>query len=208
MILLVFLIVGCQTDVPISPVATPIVHNDSPVAVDLKAAIKFKQYNGQERFTLKPKSDGAKLEDASGQEILRLKQDSTQKIKIKDPQEQVLGYVVSANHAWKLKSPDQSQDLFVLRRQGDGDYQLKTGSNQLVYRLKVRDYGYEIETASKDSLYKIKTKGSKTLLNDSKGEILLYTKPPIPPVVMASFGLDALTEAQQTALAYALAQGL
>ncbi|QUY45699.1 hypothetical protein [Acaryochloris marina] len=193
---------------PISPISIPDIQTDSSVTVDSKSGIKFRQYNGQERFTLKSQPDGAKLVDASGQVILRLKKDSAQKIKIKDHQEQVRGYVVPVDDTWKLKSPDQSQNLFILHRQKDGGYQLKTGGNQLVYRLKIQDYGYEVEMASKQSLYTIKTKRGKTLLKDSNDEILLYTKPPISPIVMASFGLDALTEAQQTALAYALSEEL
>lgn len=202
------LIVGCQTDVPISPVSIPNINTDSSVTVGSKTGVKFRQYNGQERFTLKSQPNGAKFVDASGQVILRLKKDSAQKIKIEDPREQVQGYVVPVNDTWKLKSPDQSQDLFILHRQKDGGYQLKTGDNQLVYRLKVQDYGYEVEMANKKSLYTIKTKRGKTLLKDSNNEILLYTKPPISPIVMASFGLDTLTEAQQTAFAYALSEEL
>lgn len=202
------MVIGCQTGVPISPVSIPEINKDSSGAINSKTVVKFRQFNGQERFTLKSQPYGARLENASGQEILRLKKDSTQKIKIQDPQQQELGYVVPANNTLKLKSPDQNQNLFVLHRQEGGDYQLKTGDNQLVYRLKVRDYGYEIETASEKSLYKIKTKRGKTLLKDSKNEILLYTKPPISPMMMASFGLDALSEAQQTALAYALSEDL
>ncbi|BDM83079.1 hypothetical protein [Acaryochloris marina] len=207
-ILLIPFIVGCHTDVPISPVSNPESNINSSIAGDSKTAVKFRQYNGLERFTLQSQPDGATLEDASGQKILRLKKDSTQKIKIEDPQEQVQGYVVPANNTWKLKSSDQRLDLFILRRQKNGGYQLNTGENQLLYRLKVHDYGYEVKTASNQSLYTIKTKRGKTLLKDSNDEILLYTMPPISPMVMASFGLDTLTEAQQTALAYVLGEDL
>ena len=75
--------------------------------VAVKESVKFKQDGGQERFTLKYKSDGAKLEEASGAEIARLKIDATQKVKIKDAQDTVLGYVVPTTGAWKLENAEQ-----------------------------------------------------------------------------------------------------
>ncbi len=174
--------------------------------VAVKESVKFKQDGGQERFTLKYKSDGAKLEEASGAEIARLKIDATQKVKIKDAQDTVLGYVVPTTGAWKLENAEQSEELYILRQQDDGDYKLETGGDQPIYRIKKRDYGFEIESPEKQSLYKIKVKEGKTSLRNADDTTVLYSKDKVSPIAMAAFGFDVLKPEQQAALAYAVSQ--
>ncbi|PZD75267.1 hypothetical protein C1752_00120 [Acaryochloris thomasi RCC1774] len=172
----------------------------------VKASVKFKQDGGQERFTLKYKPDGAKLEDAAGAEIARLNIDAAQKVKIKDPQDQVLGYVVPTTGAWKLENAEQSEELYILRQQDDGDYKLETGSDQPIYRIKKREYGYEIESPDKQSLYKVKEKEGKISLRNAEDQTVLYSKDKTSPIAMACFGFEVLTPEQQAALAYAVSQ--
>lgn len=166
--------------------------------------LKFKRDDGSEAFSLKFKPDGAKLVDGSDQEIARLKLDESQKVKIKGPDETVLGYVVSKGGYWKIENAEQTQELFILRRQDDGDYKLEDGNDQPLYRIKARDYGFEIETPEKQSLYKVKVKGEKTSLRNASDETVISTKSPIAPAAMASFGLDQLSQEQQAALAFAV----
>lgn len=166
--------------------------------------LKFKRDDGSEAFAIKFKADGAKLVDGSDQEIVRLKLDENQKIKIKAPDEKTLGYIISKGDYWKIENAEQTQELFVLRRQDDGDYKLEDGNDQPLYRIKARDYGFEVETTDKQSLYKIKVKGKKTSLRNANDETVLSTKSPIAPAAMASFGLDQLSQAQQAALAFAV----
>ncbi|NJM99956.1 MAG: hypothetical protein HC800_24970 [Phormidesmis sp. RL_2_1] len=178
--------------------------------------IKFKQGNGDEKFSLKFEPDGAKLVDGADQELARLTLDASihrnaggsrqgaGKVKIKDINHQVLGYVVIHDGYWKLENAAQTEELYILRLQADGDLKLEDGTDKLVYRVKRRDYGYEIESPKKTSLYKVKVKGDKTSLRNANDETVLSTKSPILSTAMACFGFDVLSPAQQAALAYAV----
>lgn len=166
--------------------------------------IQFKLAAGQDIFALKPQANGAKLVDGNNQEIARLTVDPQQKVKIKNPADQAIGYVTQGNNAWKIKDASQKQDLYILRRQADGDYKLESGNDRQVYRIKQRDYGLEIETPAKQSLYKIRSKDGKLSLRNAAGETVLYTKAKVAPIVLACFGLDELSSPQKAALAYAV----
>lgn len=164
--------------------------------------VKFKLAEGKAAFDLKPQPDGAKWVDATNQEWLRLTIDATQKIKMKDRSDRVLGYVVPEAQSWKLKNADQRQELYQLRRQSDGDYKLETGADRLVYRIKVRNDGYEIQTADQKTLYKVKVKDGKRSLRSAAGQTVLYTKSEFAPAAIACFGFDVLSREQKAALAY------
>lgn len=200
-------VLGCSRSSPeansvsTAPIPTAIADSSSPQAATEK--IKFKQAGGAEKFSLKFKSDGAKLVDEADNELARLKLDGN-KVKIKDPADEVLGYVVLQAGYWKLENAEQTEELYVLRRQDDGDFKLETGDDAQVYRIKVRDYGYEVETPEKESLYKVKTKNGKISLRDANDQTVLSTKSAMTPVAMAPFGFDVLTPPQQAALAYAV----
>ena len=171
---------------------------------NLATKVKFKLENGNEAFSLKPKDNGIKVEGADGTEIARLTVDERQKIKIKDKSDRPLGYIVTKDQAWKLENAEQTQELYILRRQSDGDYKLETGDDKQVYRIKSRDYGWEIETPQKQSLYKVKTKGDKIVLRDRNEATVIKTKGNIPSLAVACYGFDVLSEPQQSALAYAV----
>jgi hypothetical protein len=200
---------ACQTNTPTQPTAivnpaeSPTNQPDrSPSTGQTQTQIKFKQENGSDKFTLKFKNDGAKLIGDKEQEIARFKVDNG-KVKIKTSGEQTLGYIVTESEYWKVENPEQTKELYILRRQTDGDYKLETGDNQEIYRIKKRDYGLEIETPEKKSLYKIKVKEGKTTLQDASGKTVFSTKSPMIPVAIACFGFDKLTLEQQAGLAYA-----
>ncbi|MFK8184183.1 MAG: hypothetical protein AB8B99_12480 [Phormidesmis sp.] len=176
----------------------------SEVSQSAVEKIKFKQADGAEKYSLKFKSDGAKFVDANDNELARLKVDDSQKVKIKAPDETVLGYVVTQDGYWKLENAEQSEELYVLRLQDDGDLKLEDGADQPIYRIKKRDYGYEIESPEKESLYKVKVKKGKTSLRDASEETVISTKSPMIPAAMTPFGFDVLTPPQQAALAYAV----
>ncbi|NEP17114.1 MAG: hypothetical protein F6J97_09430 [Leptolyngbya sp. SIO4C1] len=166
--------------------------------------LRFKREDGSEAFSIKFKPDGAKLVDGRDQELARFNLDENQKLKIKGPNEEVLGYVVAKDGYWKLENADQTKELFILRRREDGDYKLEDGNDTQLYRIKVRDYGYEIETPQKESLYKVRVNDGKVSLRNASGETVISTKSPIAPIAVASFGLDALSPEQQAALAFAI----
>lgn len=166
--------------------------------------IKLKHDDGNDAFALKPKADGAKFVDANDQELARFTLDENDKVKIKDTNDSVLGYVIMKDGYWKIEDAQQTQELFILRAQEDGDYKLEDGNDTQLYRIKQRNYGYEVETPTKESLYKIKLKAEKLSLRDANDVTVIATKSPMLPLAMACFGLDALNPAQQAALAYAV----
>ncbi len=180
---------------PVSSTATPVSHNQT---------IKFKSDKGNELFALKPGVDGAKLIDANQKELSKFKLDTQQKLQIRNPASQPVGFVVTEPGVWKLKNADQTKELYVLRHQPDQDYKLETGANQELYRIKARGNGLEIETPDKKSLYKVKVKGDKISLRNAQDKTVLYTKGKLPPIAIACFGFDGLSREQQAALAYAV----
>lgn len=174
---------------------------DAQTAVD---QLKFKRDDGSEAFSIKFQPDGAKWVDGNDQELARFNLDENQKVKIKDASDNVLGFIVIKDGYWKVENAEQTQELFILRRQDDGDYKLEDGSDTQIYRIKVRDYGYEIETPEKESLYKVKVRDGKVSLRNAKDETVISTRAPIAPIAVASFGFDVLSPEQQAALAFAV----
>lgn len=206
-----WLLSGCSSPAPESqtaPLAPPSASAEpaqsGAIPQAAGEAIKFKQADGSERFSLKFKPDGAKLVDGQDRELVRLTLDANQKIKIKDAEDSVLGYVVSQDGYWKLENAEQTEELYILRQQPDGDLKLEDGRDRALYRIKLRDYGYEIETPEKQSLYKVKAKEGKISLRDASDQTVLSTRSAILPAAVACFGFDELTPEQQAALAYAV----
>ncbi|GAB4232214.1 MAG: hypothetical protein Kow00121_60350 [Elainellaceae cyanobacterium] len=199
------LLIGCvRTDVSVSPVSSSPSASGSPAtAVTAAETIKFKSEAGAEVFSIEPRADGAKLVDAAEVELARFTQDG-QKVKIKNPADETLGYVVMQSGYWKLENAEQTQELYILRQQDDGDYKLETGSDRPIYRIKARDYGFEIETPDKQSLYKVKLKEGKISLRNANDQTILSTRSSISPIAVACFGFDELTREQQAGLAYAV----
>jgi hypothetical protein len=193
-----------QTVPPSTAVSKPEV---SPVAQKNNTAtdkIKFKTAGGSDLFSLKQKADGAKLVDGQNQELARIKADKPGKIKIKNAADQVLGYVVTKKGDWKLKNPEQTQDLYILRRQDDGDYKLEDAAKKEVYRIKAKNKGLEIITPDKQLVYQVKVKGDKISLRKASDQTIFYSKSGLSPIAFACFGFDVLTREQQAALAYAV----
>ncbi len=197
-------VIGCSAPSEPTQSASTVQTAPSKQAVASTETIKFKRDDGAEAFSLKAMSDGAKLVDAADQELARFNVDAQQKIKIKNAADQVLGYVVPEAGYWKLENAEQSQELYVLRQQDDGDFKLETGDNQPIYRIKKREYGFEIETPQKQSLYKVKVKEGKTSLRNAQDQTILSTRSSVRPEAIAVFGFDKLSPEQQAALAYAV----
>ena len=203
---------SCKTQTPVAenkpannntPPPQQVVNN-SPSANNLTSKVKFKLENGNEAFSLKPKENGIKVESADGSEIARLTVDEQNKIKIKNAADATLGYVVSKDKFWKIENPEHTKELYILRQQADGDYKLETEGDRQIYRIKRRDYGWEIETPQKESLYKVKTKENKIVLRDKDDVMVIKTKSDFPLLAIACFGMDVMTQEQQSALAYAI----
>ena len=206
--LLTLLLTNCS-----NPTNTPTPETQTPPATQTQATpavtsrsgkVELKSEGGKAAFSLKPESDGAKLVDENDRELARLTLDSREKVKIKDSGDRAIGYVITEAKAWKIKDASQNQELYVLQRQSDGDYKLKSSANQEIYRIKKREYGFEIETPAKQSLYKIKSKDGKISLKNPSGQTVLYVKSGLVPIAIACFGFDVLSREQKAALAYAV----
>jgi hypothetical protein len=159
----------------------------------LSAKIKVKTGSGSTEMSLKPKDDGAKLVDPAEQELARYNIQG-EKLKIKDPQDKVLGYVVGAAPRFKVEDPTQQQILFKLIGQDDGDWKLEDAQDTLLVKIKKRAYGFEIEDPAEKSLYKIKVDGAKTSIRDASDQTIRYTNDPVHPLAFACLVLDAITD--------------
>ncbi len=204
--LLTLLLTNCSNSVntPTPETQTPPATQTTPAVSSKSGKIELKSEGGKAAFSLKPESDGAKLLDENDRELARLTVDSREKVKIKDSADRTIGYVVTEAQSWKIKDGSQNQELYVLQRQSDGDYKLKSGANQEIYRIKKREYGFEVETPAKQSLYKIKSKDGKISLKNPSGKTVLYVKSGLTPIAIACFGFDVLSREQKAALAYAV----
>ena len=161
----------------------------------------------QEAFCIKPEHDGAKLVAPGEVELARFTREGN-KLKVKGPDDAVLGFVVAIGDRYKLKDAEQI-DLFEFQQTPGGDWKLKDNNEELLYRIKHRPYGFEIEDASETSLFKIKKDSGKTSLRNASDETILSTKDGLAALAMVAFGLEAIESLPiRGALATAIAIGL
>lgn len=151
--------------------------------------IKLKDGEGAAAYSLKKKDDGAKLVNAAEEEVARFKLSGT-KLKVKGPDEKVLGHIVVSPGELKVKDAEQTQELFEIQRGEDGDWKLKDGADRLLLRIKKRDYGWEIETPDDVRQAKVKSDGGKVSLRDADEKPLWYTKDPLKPLALVMLGLS------------------
>jgi hypothetical protein len=160
----------------------------------LAAKIKIKTANGDTAFSIKPQDNGAKLVDSKEKEIARFVLDGS-KMKVKNADETVLGYVVAYDDGYyKIKNADQTVDLYKFQPQSDGDWKLEDDMDKLIYKIKKRSYGFEIEDNAETSLFKAKLKEGKNSLRNAKDETVYSTKDQIPILAMVCLGLETLDE--------------
>jgi hypothetical protein len=208
--LLILITFGCDRDSLVNttnPEQNQLVSPDEQITkdtTDTTDKIKFKLKNDSEAFFLKYKEDGAKLEASDGKEIARFTFDEEKKIKIKNSADKVLGYIIYQKNVWKIENAERTKKLYVLRRQTDGNYKLESGSDEFIYRIKMRDYGFEVEKPNKQLLYKIKVQEGRVALKNTDDETVIYTKSNFIPIAVACFGFDVLNQEQKAALAYAV----
>ncbi|MCA9175820.1 MAG: hypothetical protein KDB14_15145 [Planctomycetales bacterium] len=166
----------------------------------LPEKVKVKSGDGKTRYSIKWRTDGAKLVDAEERELARYTT-SEHKLKVKDPEDKVLGYIVGNAREGRVKveGPDQETELFKLIRQEDGDWKLEDNADKLLIRIKKRDYGYELEAPDDKSLSKVKPRNGKTSLRDPADKTVLYTQSPIDALAFACLGLDVIQDERMRA---------
>jgi len=163
--------------------------------------IKIKLGDGSTTFEFKLMDDGGKIVDASEAERFRLKAKEG-KVKLRDPADQVLGYVKFSDGRFKVKDASQEHDLFTFQQQEDGDWKLKNEQDQQLYEVKQRDYGWTVRDAEEVDLFKVKVKDGKTSLRGADDQTRYSTKDPVSPLAFVALGFDALDEGQRLALWY------
>lgn len=143
--------------------------------VPLPGKLKFKDADDRERFSLKPKDDGAKLVDGEDRELARFKWKGTA-LKVSGPDDTALGYVVgSAGGALTVRDGEQRQVLYTLARQGSG-WRLTDAKGALLYTVSSDNEGARIEEASGTEVARVKVREGKVSLREPGGKTLLATR--------------------------------
>ncbi len=165
--------------------------------------LKFK---GAEGFSLKIKDDGLKVVDDKETELARVRVEENGKIKIKDAQDAVLGYVTGKDPQWTLKDAKQTKTMFRLTRQANGDMQLTDDAGDVLYRIVKGDAHAEVADADGKAMFRVQTKNGKTAIHDGTDKVVLTTDAAIEPQVAAIFVLKDMTLPQRAAFWLAMEQ--
>lgn len=170
---------------------------------DAVGKLKFKDADDRERFSLKPKDDGAKLVDGEQKELARYKWKGTS-LQVSGPDEAVLGYVVgSAGGALTLRDAGQRQILFTLARQGPG-WRLNDAKGALLYAVSPDDEGADIQDAAGAEMAHVKVREGKVSVRDAGGRTLLATKSLVRADAAACLAFESLDLPLRVALLYYL----
>ncbi|HZI12393.1 MAG TPA: hypothetical protein VE153_18565 [Myxococcus sp.] len=153
--------------------------------------LKFKDADDRERFSLKPKDDGAKLVDGDNRELARYKWKGAS-LKVSGPDDSVLGHVVgSAGGALTVRDGAQTQILFTLARQGTG-WRLNDGKGALLYTVSPEDDGARIQDGAGANVAHVKVREGKVSVRDTEGRTLLATKSLVRPDAAAVLAFEKL----------------
>jgi hypothetical protein len=159
--------------------------------VDVPGKLKFKDADDRERFSLKPREDGARLVDGEDRELARYKWKGAS-LKVSGPDDTVLGHVVgSAGGAVTVRDAAQQQVLFTLARQGPG-WRLNDSRGALLYTVSPEDDGARIQDGSGTGVAHVKVREGKVSVRDMQGRTLLATKSLVRPDAAACLAVDTL----------------
>ncbi|MCP3102605.1 hypothetical protein LZ198_27395 [Myxococcus sp. K15C18031901] len=165
--------------------------------------LKFKDADDRERFSLKPKDDGAKLVDGDNRELARLKWKGVS-LKVSDPQDVPLAHVVgSAGGALTVRDGAQQQVLYTLARQGTG-WRLNDSRGALLYTVSPDEDGARVQEASGVEVARVKVREGKVSLKDAGGRTLLATKSDVRADAVACLAFEKLDLPLRVALLHQL----
>lgn len=165
--------------------------------------LKFKDAEDRERFSLKPKADGAKLVDGEDRELARYKWKGVS-LKVSGPDDTVLGWVVSsAGGAFTVRDAEQRQTLFTLARQGAG-WRLNDVKGAPLYLVSQDGEGVTISDASGTELARVKAREGKVSLRDATGRTLLASKSGVRAEAAACLAFERLDMPLRMALLFTL----
>ncbi len=164
-----------------------------PVKPKTFSRVQIKDAAGKDVWEFKGKDDGAKVVDAQEHELFRINL-SDHKLKIKKPDDTVVGYVSAKPGEFKVIDATGKKELFEVQRQADGDWKLKNGRDELVVRIKKRDYGFELESQDEKSLFKSKLKDGKASLRDARDQTVYYSKDTASTLAVSCLGMKAISD--------------
>ena len=196
--------ISTAEDEPLANDYVTTISNKIVIKNNLKEKVKFQKGNDSRAFSLRPQNNGIKLEGAQGQARSILTVDAKGKITIATSAGSILGHVSGNSNYWQLKDGEETKVLYFLRKQADGNYQLESTNDRLIYNIKSRDDGFEIETMKGESIYQVKVEDEQTILLDRDNNIILKTQSSLSPLAVACYGFTVLDRHQQTAFAYAV----
>ncbi|MHA7627356.1 hypothetical protein [Corallococcus sp. M7] len=166
------------------------------------AKLKFKDGDDRERFSLKPKDDGAKLVDGEDKEVARYKWKGGE-LKVSGPDDTVLAYVTGGPDAYQVKDAARSAVRYTLTREGSG-WVLTDAQDMLLYTVVPDGGGASVKGASGAEAIHVKVRDGKLSLRDPSGKTVLATKQPVSPEAAACLGFDSLDLPLRMALLFRL----
>lgn len=173
-------------------------------AADIATKIKFKSEATSTEFDMLGDKQRGSIINGTGQTETKLTV-SPDGMSVKIESGTTLIGFLNLTRPDEIKLEDGGKkDMFVLKKEPDGHYKLKTASGDTVYKMKVETYGLKVEDAGQHPIYKVHTHDDKMSLKSIDGKEVLSTKAQLPPIALACFGFDSLRQPQRAALAYAL----
>ncbi|NOK09192.1 hypothetical protein [Corallococcus exercitus] len=164
--------------------------------------LKFKDGDDRERFSLKPKEDGAKLVDGEDQELARYKWKGGE-LKVSGPDDAVLAYVTGGPDAFQVKDAARSAVRYTLTREGAG-WKLTDAQGAVLYTVASDGGGASVKGASGAEEVHVKVRDGKLSLRDPSGKTVLATKQPVSPDAAACLGFSSLDLPVRMALLFRL----
>ncbi|RKH14902.1 hypothetical protein D7X74_19345 [Corallococcus sp. CA047B] len=194
-----------QGGAPASNEGAPPTQARSAVAAEPKEAgakLKFKDGDDRERFSLKPKDDGAKLVDGEDRELARYKWKGGE-LKVSGPDDAVLAYVTGGPDVFQVKDGAHGAVRYTFAREGSG-WKLTDAQGAVLNTVASEDGGASVRGASGAEALRVKVRDGKLSLRDPSGKTMLATKTPVSPEAAACLGFDSLDLPLRMALLFRL----
>ncbi|CAM3409148.1 hypothetical protein G4177_00545 [Corallococcus sp. ZKHCc1 1396] len=166
------------------------------------AKLKFKDGDDRERFSLKPKDDGAKLVDGEDRELARYKWKGGD-LKVSGPDDTVLAYVTGGPDVFQVKDGAKGAVRYTLAREGAG-WKLTDAQGAVLNTVASEGGGASVRGASGAEELRVKVRDGKLSLRDPAGNTVLATKTPVSPEAAACLGFGSLDLPVRMALLFRL----
>jgi hypothetical protein len=177
---------------------TSAVRNGLPKVIQA-GKVEFRQGEGEELFSFRPKDDGAacKLYDSEDNELCKLTFTGSS-LKAKTADDKPLFELKPKDDKLMIKDATGENELFKFKLKGDTiDFYLP--GDQRVYRIKRQDYGWRLEDNSNQTLFRAKSKDGKMVLRDAEDKTVLYSNDIPSPLGLVFFQIKELNFEQQAA---------